>query len=317
MTDNSDSNNNALSMAFDELLKERRRDRRWRYVRFTTIALLIAFSVFTVAGLNEREQPEDFAGESYVAYVDIDGVIMPDSRTASQSVLARPLERAFEDEKAEGVLIRVSSPGGTPVQAELIRSHIARLADKHEKKVVVVGEEMLTSGAYLLSADADVIYAQPSTIVGSIGVRMSGFGATDLIERVGVERRVYSAGESKVTLDPFMKEDPEAVSHMTAMLEDIHHEFIEVVKRGRGERLSNDKDLFDGNVWTGNRALELGLIDKLGFIHEAAENEFGTTNLKEYGPKTGLMARLGMLAGHMGAVMQNASSHKVNATWQP
>jgi len=229
--------------------------------------------------------------------VDVSGVILPDSEQASLSYLQSALKTAFEDSMAKGVILRVNSPGGSPVQSDLIRNELERLKAKHDKRLVVVGEEMLTSGAYLSSMAADKIYANRATLVGSIGVRMDSFGAVDLMEKIGVERRVYTAGEDKVSLDPFRPTTEKGVDRVESMLEKVHEQFIATVKQGRGERISEDADLFTGRYWLGSEAVELGLIDGLATVNEAALKEFQVTNLKEVKPRLDLWGRLNMYMG--------------------
>lgn len=309
--------NQSLEIVCSELLKDRKRDRRWRNIRFGAIFSVALVLIVAQLAYNPETAVEDFGDEPYAALIELSGVIMPDSKTASDKALRGPLDRAFEDDNAEGVIIRVSSPGGTPVQSELIRARIERLAKEHDKRVVVVGEEMVTSGSYLISAVADKIYAQPSTVVGSIGVRMAGFGATELIDKIGVERRIYTAGEHKVMLDTFRDEEPKALSHNQSILDDIHQQFIKVVKAGREERLNNSEELYEGLYWTGNQALELGLIDGLGPLAEVASQEFGTDNLRNYGPELNLLDKLGIGVHQVLSVINNAGQPSIEAKWQP
>lgn len=279
-----------------ELLKERRRDRFWRNVKFAGIVGMFAVGVFIqyeIRMAGKDSGPE----EPYVAVVEIEGTMQPGSTTASDERLREPMNDAFSDDKAEGVAIRVSSPGGTPVQAEMIRARIERLKKRHDKKVIVVAEESLASGAYLAAMAADRIYAQPATIVGSIGVRMSGFGVSKLIDNLGVNRRIYAAGEDKVMLDTFQPEDPKEVSHVEGVLDRIHEQFKTEVIQARGEKLqASQKQLMSGLYWTGSRADELGLVDGVKTMAAALDDEYGTTEVKSYGPSHSIFARINQFA---------------------
>lgn len=289
----------------DELLAERRRDRFWRNVRFAMfIGLALAGLGLQIYWSTMYNSDDEFGDEPYVSMVSIEGLIAPGQTMASDAGLRDALSRAFSDEGAQAVVIRINSPGGTPVQSNLIRKRIEAMKEKHGKRVIVVGEEMLTSGAYLIAMAADVIYAMPSTIVGSIGVRMSTFGAVDLIDQLGVERRIYSAGEDKVMLDPFKPEDPAAVAHNQTLLNSIHSDFINTVKVARGDKLSvSDTDLFSGLYWTGLQSRELGLIDELGSVRDAVVSEFGTPRIRSYGPHESVLTRLGLAAKAAMALM--------------
>lgn len=303
-------------IAFDELLKERRRDRFWRNVRFgflIAIAIVIlAIQVPMFGGTSDNE----FKGEPYVAMVALTGGITEGNPRASDYGLKSQLTEAFEDENAEGVVIKISSPGGTPVQSNLIRERIERLKEKTGKRVIVVGEEALASGAYLVAMAGDRIYAQSATIVGSIGVRMSTFGASDLIEKLGVERRIYTAGEKKVTLDPFKPESEKAVEHTQSILNDIHNQFIEVVKANRGEKVDyNNEDLFSGEYWTGRQSLPMGLIDGIATLSDAIDEEFGTRHVRSYGPPNNILTRLGIMVQSATDIFTNVGRTQVESVW--
>ena len=183
------------------------------------------------------------------------------------------IERAFKTKKKAAVAISVNSPGGSPVQSALIAARIRALADEQDIPVYAFCEDVAASGGYWLACAADHIYAENASIVGSIGVISAGFGFTDLIERAGIERRVHTAGESKAMLDPFRPEDPKDVARLTAIQEDVHDQFKSWVRTRRGARIG--EGLFDGTFWTGRRAVELGLTDGVGNLHDVMREKFG------------------------------------------
>lgn len=293
----------------DELLAERRRDRFWRNVRFALfIALALTGLGLQIYWSTMYNQDDDFSDEPYVSMVSIEGLIAPGQTMASDDGLRKALYDAFSDESAEAVVIRINSPGGTPVQSNLIRKRIEAMKEKFGKRVIVVGEEMLTSGAYLIAMAGDVIYTMPSTIVGSIGVRMSSFGAVDLIEKLGVERRIYTAGENKVLLDPFKTEDPRALAHNQTLLDSIHTDFINTVKAARGDRLAmSEADLFSGLYWTGLQSKSLGLIDEIGNVRDAIVAEAGTVRIRSYGPHESVLTRLGFVTQALASLLTGRS----------
>lgn len=312
---NKDQDQDWGELVLNELLKERRKDRFWRNVKFFGIVAMFGVGIFIrheIVTATEDTSPD----KPYVAVVEIEGVMQPGSTTASDERLRDPMNKAFSDEKAEGVAIRVSSPGGTPVQAEMIRARIERLKERHDKRVIVVAEESLASGAYLAAMAADRIYAQPATIVGSIGVRMSGFGASELIDRAGVNRRIYTAGENKVILDPFQPEDPQAVDHVQGVLDEIHSQFKAAVINARGDKLKASKEqLMSGLYWTGNQAHELGLVDGTKTMAAALDEEYGTTEVKSYGPSHSIFARINQFAKLATQLMSGQPMNRIQSVW--
>ncbi|MGB0921939.1 MAG: S49 family peptidase [Alphaproteobacteria bacterium] len=187
------------------------------------------------------------------------------------------LEPAFSYRHSRHVALVINSPGGSPVQSALILRRIRTLAKKHNKTVLGFAEDVAASGGYMLAIAADEIFADASTMIGSIGVVSSGFGFTNLLEKAGVERRLYTAGKSKASLDPFSPEDPDEVAKLKAMQEDVHETFISLVKDRRGDKLKGDDEtLFNGDVWTGEKAVNLGLIDGLGDMHTVLQEKLGS-----------------------------------------
>ena len=187
------------------------------------------------------------------------------------------ITKAFSLKKSPAVAISINSPGGSPVQSHLIHDHIRQLAKKNNKKVIVFAEDVAASGGYLISCAGDEIYANKSSIIGSIGVIYSSFGFKDLIGKIGVERRVYTAGKNKSTLDPFLDEKEEDIERLKNIQIDLHKDFIDVVENSRASKLKKDKgiELFSGEFWSGRKALELGLIDGLGNVNDILKNKFG------------------------------------------
>ena len=213
----------------------------------------------------------------------------------SDQSLAPMIEKAFTRGKPDAVALVINSPGGSPVQSSLIAARIRRLADEKEVPVIAFVEDVAASGGYWLAAVADEIYADPSSVVGSIGVISGSFGFDEFIKNHGIERRIYTAGESKSTLDPFKPEDPRDVARLKALLEDIHDNFKDHVRTYRGAKLSDTTDLFTGEFWLARKAKDLGLIDGIGHLRPVMKERFGKkTRFRQYGAKKGLLSRMGM-----------------------
>ncbi len=239
-----------------------------------------------------------------VAVVRMSGVIGTQGRMAlNDAALAPVLEKAFAKGKPDAVALLINSPGGSPVQSSLIGARIRRLAEEKEIPVIAFVEDVAASGGYWLAAAADEIYADASSVVGSIGVISASFGLDKFIEGYGVERRVYTAGKSKSMLDPFRPENPEDVERLKKLLEDIHKNFKDHVTARRGAKLLEDQDLFTGEIWVGSRAKEVGLIDGLGHLRPKMKERFGDkVKFKTYGLRRGFLSRIG------GQLMQDAVS---------
>lgn len=231
-----------------------------------------------------------------IPVVKLSGVIMQGgnfNQGLNIGTAAGPLEKAFAYEDAPAIAISINSPGGSPVQSNLIFKRIRQLAKEKDKKVLVFVEDVAASGGYFIAVAGDEIIADPSSIVGSIGVVSAGFGLSKAIEKLGVERRVYTSGKSKSTLDPFMPEKKEDIAHLKKLQEEIHETFIDVVKSRRADVLKEDDEtLFNGLFWTGKTALSLGLIDELGDMRSTLKERYGeTTKLKLIGAKRGMSFR--------------------------
>jgi signal peptide peptidase SppA len=234
--------------------------------------------------------------ETVIPVVRLSGAIMaggsPLRQNLSLASVAGVLERAFADKRAPAVAIAINSPGGSPVQSRLIFKRIRDLADEKDKQVFVFVEDVAASGGYMIACAGDEIIADPSSIVGSIGVVAATFGLTGLIEKLGVQRRVYTAGENKVMLDPFQPENPKDVDHLLDLQREIHRLFIDLVKSRRGARLADDPQIFTGSFWTGERAKALGLVDGVDDMRSFLKKRFGEkTKLRLVAPPRGLFSR--------------------------
>ncbi|MGM0433036.1 MAG: S49 family peptidase [Pseudomonadota bacterium] len=262
---------------------EQRRSRRWG-ILFKTLTLLYLFALlFTFGSPFGSGDLTPGAGGPHTALVDVEGAIVQ-GQDASADNLVTALENAFSAEQSKGVILRINSPGGSPVQADYVYQAINRLRDEYpDKKVHAVISDIGASGAYYIAAAADRIHANPSSLVGSIGVRGGGFGFTGAMEKLGVERRLYTAGDNKAFLDPFLPEDPEQVDFWETVLDRTHDQFIERVREGRGDKLKeSEADLFSGLIWTGQKARELGLVDSFNSAGQVARNVVGAEDIVDY-----------------------------------
>jgi serine protease SohB len=230
-----------------------------------------------------------------VAVIRLHGAIAPGARgPLNDAGMASSIEKAFRRGKPDAVALTVNSPGGSPVQSSLIGARIRRLAAEHEVPVYAFVEDAAASGGYWIACAADEIYADTASIVGSIGVISATFGLHEFIERHGIERRVYTAGESKSQLDPFKPENPDDVARIKAIGAEVHDAFITHVRRARGDRLADDPHLFTGEFWTGAKALELGLVDGIGHLVPKMKEIYGDkVRFAVYGPKRSLLRRFG------------------------
>jgi protease-4 len=279
-------------------LVEQRRARRWR-IFFRLLALLFLL-LFLAASLGWLHAP-DVAGGRHTAVVEIDGVLESGGAVDADRVIAS-LRNAFKDTGTAGVVLRINSPGGSPVQAGLISDEMRRLRAAHpDTPLVAVVEEVCASGGYYLAATADRIYVDKASLIGSIGVLMDGFGFTGSMEKLGVERRLLTAGENKGFLDPFSPLSEAQRDHARKMLAVIHQQFIDTVRKGRGDRLKDSPELFSGLVWTGTTSIELGLADELGSLRSVARDVFKAEDLVDFTRHDSIAERLakrvGMSAG--------------------
>lgn len=262
--------------------QEQRKARRWGiFFKFLMFAyLFIALLVFA-PGVWEGDGVAS-ASKPHTALVDVNGVIMPDGDVDADKV-AKGLRRAFKAEHSKAVLLRINSPGGSPVQSGTIYREIKRLRVKYpDKKAYAVITDIGASGAYYIAAAADEIYADPASLVGSIGVISEGFGFVDGMGKVGIERRVITSGENKAFLDPFSPLEPKHREFFSGVLGNVHEQFIHAVKEGRGDRLKSGPDVFSGLVWSGEQALPLGLIDGFGSPGSVARDIVKSPKIVDY-----------------------------------
>ncbi|MBW0146665.1 S49 family peptidase [Marinobacter arenosus] len=288
------------------LQAEQRRSRRWGiFFKFLTFGYLIALLVMFQLPLGDTI---DAATGKHTALVEVNGPIASDELASADNIVGA-LRAAFEEKNAAAVVLRINSPGGSPVQSGYVYDEIKRLREEYpDKKVYAVISDIGASGAYYIASAADEIYANRASLVGSIGVVAGGFGFTGVMEKVGVDRRLYTAGENKAFLDPFSPEQDEEVAFWQGVLENTHKQFIEAVKAGRGDRLADDDRLFSGLVWSGEQAVELGLVDGLGSASWVARQLVGHEDLVDYSrrksPLQDLVDQLGVafgegFAGHL------------------
>ena len=269
-------------------LMDRRSERRWRiFFRLSWLLLVIAIVYGVVVSRNKVSAPTG----PHTALIEVRGEIA-DGAEASAENLVPGIKNAFEDAGAQAVVVRINSPGGSPVQAGIINDEIRRLKKLHNKKVYAVVEETCASGAYYIAVATDEIYVDKASIVGSIGVLMDSFGATGLMDKLGVERRLLTAGENKGIGDPFSPVSEKQRAYTQAMLDQIHQQFIGVVKEGRGKRLKIGPDTFSGLFWNGQQALEMGLVDHLGNLDMVAREVVKAEEVIDYTPRDNVAERL-------------------------
>ena len=288
-------------------LAEQRATRRWR--TFTRLAWLAFFIALIWFGMT-REMSTTSKSGPHTAVVDIKGEIASGAEASAEFVIAS-LRSAFEDEGSKAVVLLVNSPGGSPVQAGIINDEIVRLKAKHGKPLYAVVEETCASAAYYIASAADEIYVDKASIVGSIGVLMDGFGFTGTMEKLGVERRLLTAGENKGFLDPFSPQTEQQLVYAQAILDQIHQQFITVVKAGRGDRLQDNPEIFSGLFWTGQQAIELGLADKLGSLDFVAREVVQAEEIIDYTRRENVAERL---AKRFGAAMGVGAARALQST---
>ena len=283
-------------------LEEQRAARRWKVrIRLLWLGLFAA-----LLWLVHREMPDSASVSTpHTALIEIRGEIASDTEASSQFLLGS-LRSAFEDEGARAVVLLINSPGGSPVQAGIINDEIHRLKKLHDKPVYAVVEETCASAAYYIAAAADRIYVDKASIVGSIGVLMDGFGFTGLMDKVGVERRLLTAGINKGFLDPFSPQNATHRAYAQEMLNEIHAQFISVVRTGRGERLKETPELFSGLAWSGQKAIALGLADDFGSLDQVAREVVKAEDIVDYTQHENVASRL---AKRFGAGVGESAMH--------
>ena len=284
---NNDDNGSRFEQTFvnqiaREFLAEQRRARRWNIAFKLFIAFFMV--IFLVAWLMGKTDisPGSLTDGKHTALIDIQGIISSNGQVRSDYVTAS-LRAAYEDSNTAGIILRINSPGGSPVQAGHVNDEIVRLKNEHpDIPVYAVIGDLCASGGYYIAVAADRIYADKASLIGSIGVIMPSFGFVDAINKLGIERRVYHAGRHKAFLDPFSPEQDDEVEHIDQLLDGIYRQFVQVVKEGRGDRLADDDRIFSGLVWTGEQSVELGLIDELGNTDYVAREVIGTEEIVDF-----------------------------------
>lgn len=280
-------------------IKEQRRARHWsiffKSLTFIYLFVLLFYALNWIGG-------EAAVTDGHTALIDIQGVIGSDAAVNADAVISS-LQSAFENEHTKGVILRINSPGGSPVQAGLINDEIMRQRKLHPKvPVYAVVEDICASGGYYIAVAANKIYVDKASIVGSIGVLMDGFGFTGTMDKLGVERRLITAGENKALLDPFSPLNPEHQAFAKNLLEQVHQQFINVVREGRGTRLNETPEMFSGLFWTGETSIELGLADALGSSEYVAREVIKQENIVDFTTHEGFADRF---AKRLGAAVMN------------
>ena len=292
MADNQNWERDVLEKLAMSAIQEQRRARHWTiFFKTLTFAFLFLLFFLYMGWIGQGTEARLSVGK-HTALVDLQGVIAADSPASADNVISG-LQDAFKDSKTQGVILRINSPGGSPVQAGYINDEIRRLRTKYPKiPLYVVVEDMCASGGYYVAAAADKIYVNKASLVGSIGVLMDGFGFTGTMEKLGVERRLLIAGENKGFLDPFSPMSEKQKEFAQEMLNAIHQQFIDVVKQGRGKRLKEVPGLFSGLFWTGEKSIELGLADEIGSADSVARDVIKAEDIVDYTNREGLAERL-------------------------
>jgi protease-4 len=296
---------NVLEKLAMEALKEQRRSRRWGiFFKLLTFAYItFAFLVL----VDWKGTPGGKDGR-FTALVELTGIIAPGTDASAEKVITA-LNSAFKDKGTQGVVLRINSPGGSPVQSQTIYDEMRRLRQKYPQiPLYVVVEDLCASGGYYVAAAADKIFVSKSSIVGSIGVRLDSFGVTGLMEKIGVERRLLTAGENKGMLDPFLPVDEKQKEYALKMIQEVHQQFISDVRAGRGKRLKEDADTFSGLIWTGAKGVELGLADAFGSLDFVAREIIKAEDIVDFTQKENIAEKFARRfgAGAASAILELA-----------
>jgi protease-4 len=278
-----------------ESLKETRAKRRWGiFFKLAGLAYLVAV-LFLVVDWSAPEKPSPDG--RHTALVNVRGTIEAGGEASAEKINAA-LQSAFEDKGTAGVILRINSPGGSPVQAGIVHDEIRRLREKHpDIRLYAVVEDMCASGGYYIAAAADRIFVDKASVVGSIGVLMGGFGFTEAMQRVGVERRLLTAGENKGFFDPYSPWSAKQKAHAETLLREIHEQFIGAVRKGRGDRLRETPEMFSGLIWTGSQSLMLGLADDFGTVDSVARDVIEAENVIDYSVRENIAERVAKRLG--------------------
>ncbi|HAF43713.1 MAG TPA: S49 family peptidase [Gallionellaceae bacterium] len=278
-------------------IQEQRRARHWSiFFKVLTFGYLFIL-LFLFLGVFDGDKDGGLSGNKHTALIDLNGVIAAGSNANADNLIAS-LQDAFDDKNTAGIVLRINSPGGSPVQSALVNDEIRRLRGLHpEIPLHVVVEDMCASGGYFIAAAADKIYVNRSSIVGSIGVLMDGFGFTGTMQKLGVERRLMTAGENKGFMDPFSPRNPKHEAFTKQLLDDVHQQFIDVVRQGRGKRLKETPEMFSGLFWTGDKAIKMGLADELGSVDSVARDVFKAEKIVDFTAHENIADRLAKKLG--------------------
>ncbi len=275
-------------------IKEQRAARRWGI--FFKLLVFAYLSVILVLAMDWTKTDGMTTGK-HTALVEVSGIIGPGTDNSAEKINTA-LQAAFKDSNTQGVVVRVNSPGGSPVQSQNIYDEMRRLRAKYPAiPLYVVVEDLCASGGYFIAAGADRIYVSKSSLVGSIGVRMDSWGVTGLMDKIGIERRLLTAGDNKGFLDPFLPVDEKHKAHAQGMLNEIHQQFINVVREGRGKRLKETPDIFSGLIWTGQKSIELGLADAFGSLEYVAREIIKAEDIVDYSQKENLAEKFARRLG--------------------
>ncbi len=285
---------------------EQRRARRWSLF-FKSAVLLYMVVVGVLAFRPSGGFITPTVSTEHTAVIDVAGPIMEGNPTDADNLI-EGLRDAVKDKSTKGILLRMNSPGGSPVQAAYVYEEILRIKKENAKiPIYAVVSDLCASGCYYIAAAADKIYVHPASVVGSIGVIMNGFGFVESMQRLGVERRLLIAGDHKALLDPFSPVNEVEKAHLQEVINTVHHQFIDAVKQGRGNRLKDNPELFSGLVWTGQDAIKLGLVDEVGDARSVSENVIGAKEIVNYTPKEKLLDRISHRLGtSLGIALQSA-----------
>lgn len=301
MADSDKKNENWEKEVLEKLafssIREQRRTRRWG-IFFKSLTFLYLFILLFLA-MGWIGSSGMKIADKHTALVDLQGMLTSDSISSAENINAS-LREAFSDQNTQGVILRINSPGGSPVQAGYINDEILRLRSINpDIPLYAVVGDICASGGYYVAAAADKIFVDKASLVGSIGVMLDGFGFTETLEKLGIERRLLTAGESKGFLDPFSPIDTKQKEHAQNMLAEIHDQFVSVVRHGRGDRLKDIPEIFSGIVWTGEKSIELGLADALGSVDYVAREIIKAEAIVDFTAKQGLAERFAKRFGQV------------------
>lgn len=291
-------------------INEQRRSRRWRIFFLILTFIYLTPAVLLMLDVNDMNflSMKKGSSDKHTAVVRMNGIIAGDSEASAENIIGG-LQDAFDDKNTAGVILEINSPGGSPVQSAYIYDEMKRLKEAHQDTPLhVVVTDMAASGGYFVAAAGDNIYVNKSSLVGSIGVRMDSFGLVGLIEKLGIERRLLTAGDHKGLLDPFLPQNEVEKNHLQNMLDQVHQHFIDAVKQGRGERLKDSPELFSGLVWSGEAAIQLGLVDDYGSTEQVARDVIKAEKVVDFSNKELLLDRI---ANRVGASFGSSINQRI------